>query len=68
MQRIIHEPGRKMIMAAPWTEACLTFPSLGALNEGYILEQVESSQHRVAVLLKRQGGLMSRAKLSALIA
>ncbi len=26
---------RKIIMAALWTEACLTFPTLCALNEGY---------------------------------
>ena len=29
-------PGRrKLIMAALWTEACLTFPSLDAMREGY---------------------------------
>jgi nicotinamidase-related amidase len=26
---------KKLIMCAPWTEACLTFPALGALQEGY---------------------------------
>lgn len=26
---------KKLIMTALWTEACLTFPSLDALNEGY---------------------------------
>jgi len=26
---------KKLIMAALWTEACLTFPALDALNEGY---------------------------------
>ena len=26
---------RKLIMAALWTEACLTFPTLDALKEGY---------------------------------
>ncbi|MET9068911.1 hydrolase [Streptosporangium sandarakinum] len=26
---------RKLVMAALWTEACLTFPSLDALREGY---------------------------------
>jgi nicotinamidase-related amidase len=26
---------RKLIMAALWTEACLTFPSLDAMSEGY---------------------------------
>ena len=26
---------RKLIMAALWTEACLTFPSLDAMREGY---------------------------------
>jgi len=32
----INEAGRKkLIMTALWTEACLTFPALDALNEGY---------------------------------
>lgn len=32
----ITETGRKkLIMTALWTEACLTFPALDALNEGY---------------------------------
>ena len=26
---------KKLIMTALWTEACLTFPALDALNEGY---------------------------------
>jgi hypothetical protein len=55
MQGIIHEQGRKLIMAAMWTEACLTFPSLGAMTEGCVLGQVKGSQHRVAVPLNWQG-------------
>jgi len=32
----VKEAGRKkLIMTALWTEACLTFPALDALNEGY---------------------------------
>ncbi|MFC5605363.1 hydrolase [Variovorax soli] len=32
----VKESGRrKLIMTALWTEACLTFPALDALNEGY---------------------------------
>ncbi len=32
----VKETGRrKLIMTALWTEACLTFPALDALNEGY---------------------------------
>jgi nicotinamidase-related amidase len=34
--RAVKETGRKkLIMTALWTEACLTFPSLDALREGY---------------------------------
>lgn len=31
---------RKLVMCALWTEACLTFPSLDALNEGYAVYPV----------------------------
>jgi nicotinamidase-related amidase len=31
---------RKLIMAALWTEACLTFPSLDAMREGYEIHPV----------------------------
>src|SRR5207237_2801690 len=34
--RAVKAPGRKkLIMTALWTEACLTFPSLDALRDGY---------------------------------
>ncbi|PWG01117.1 hydrolase [Levilactobacillus bambusae] len=32
----VHKTGRKkLVIAALWTEACLSFPTLDALNEGY---------------------------------
>lgn len=35
-KKAVEETGRKkLIMAALWTEACLTFPALDALKEGY---------------------------------
>ena len=35
-RRAVKETGRKkLIMTALWTEACLTFPALDALAEGY---------------------------------
>jgi nicotinamidase-related amidase len=35
-QKAVKATGRKkLIMTALWTEACLTFPSLDALREGY---------------------------------
>ncbi|GAA4128815.1 hydrolase [Aminobacter aganoensis] len=35
-RRAVEETGRKkLIMAALWTEACLTFPAIDALAEGY---------------------------------
>lgn len=35
-RRAVEETGRKkLIMTALWTEACLTFPALDALQEGY---------------------------------
>jgi nicotinamidase-related amidase len=35
-QEAVKATGRKkLIMTALWTEACLTFPALDALNEGY---------------------------------
>jgi nicotinamidase-related amidase len=35
-RKAVEAAGRKkLIMAALWTEACLTFPALDALNEGY---------------------------------
>jgi nicotinamidase-related amidase len=35
-RKVVEEAGRrKLIMTALWTEACLTFPALDALAEGY---------------------------------
>ena len=35
-KKAVEDTGRKkLIMTALWTEACLTFPALDALNEGY---------------------------------
>lgn len=34
-QAVVATGRKKLIMAGLWTEACLTFPALDALNEGY---------------------------------
>ena len=40
----VKQTGRKnLVMAALWTEACLTFPALDALNEGFNVFAVEDA-------------------------
>ena len=53
----VKAPGRKkLIMTALWTEACLTFPALDALSEGY----------EVYVVVDAVGGTSSEAHNAAL--
>ncbi|MCY9806207.1 isochorismatase family protein [Lentilactobacillus senioris] len=60
----IHKTGRKkLIIAALWTEACLSFPTLDALKEGYevypVLDCVAGSSvdaHNAAVMRMRDSG------------
>ena len=63
---------RKLIMAALWTEACLTFPALDALQEGYevyvpvdALGGTSVAAHEAALRRVEQAGakLISRVQL-----
>jgi nicotinamidase-related amidase len=54
---------RKLLMAALWTEACLTFPSLDALREGYevypVVDAVGGTSlvaHNTAIARLQQAG------------
>jgi hypothetical protein len=47
---------RKLIMAALWTEACLTFPSLDAMGEGYEIYAVTDAVGGTS-LVAHQAGL-----------
>ena len=56
----------KLIMAALWTEACLTFPTLDALREGYEVYPVEDAvggtsktAHQAALRRMEQHGAQS---------
>jgi nicotinamidase-related amidase len=63
-QRAIKATGRKrLVMTALWTEACLTFPTLDAMREGYELYPVVDAvggtsveAHRAALDRVRQAG------------
>lgn len=64
---------KKLIMTALWTEACLTFPTLDALSEGYDIYPVvdavggtSSTAHEVALRRVEQAGakLISIAQLA----
>jgi nicotinamidase-related amidase len=46
---------RKLIMAALWTEACLTFPSLDALREGYEVYPVVDAVGGTSIEAHRAG-------------
>ena len=46
---------KKLIMAALWTEACLTFPSLDALREGYEVYPVTDAVGGTSVEAHRAG-------------
>lgn len=60
----IHKTGRKkLVIAALWTEACLSFPTLDALKEGYevypVLDAVAGSSveaHEAAIMRMREKG------------
>lgn len=63
-QRAIKATGRKkLVMTALWTEACLTFPTLDAMREGYEIYPVVDAvggtsveAHRAALDRVRQAG------------
>ncbi len=46
---------KKLIMAALWTEACLTFPSLDAMNEGFEVYPVVDAVAGTSVEAHRAG-------------
>lgn len=72
-RRAVEETGRrKLIMTALWTEACLTFPALDALKEGYeVYVPVDAvggtsvAAHEAALRRVEQAGarLISRTQL-----
>lgn len=72
-RRAVEATGRrKLIMTALWTEACLTFPALDALKEGYEVYVVTDAvggtsvtAHEAALRRMEQAGakLISRAQL-----
>ena len=72
-RRAVEETGRKkLIMTALWTEACLTFPALDALREGYEVYVVTDAvggtsltAHEAALRRMEQAGakLISRPQL-----
>jgi nicotinamidase-related amidase len=61
-------------MSALWTEACLTFPALDALNEGYSVFAVEDSSggtsraaHEAAMRRIEQAGAVPVTALQVLL-
>jgi nicotinamidase-related amidase len=72
-RRAVEKTGRKkLIMTALWTEACLTFPALDALREGYEVYAVTDAvggtsltAHEAALRRMEQAGakLISRTQL-----
>lgn len=72
-KRAVEETGRrKLVMTALWTEACLTFPALDALQEGYEVYAVADAvggtsvaAHEAALRRIEQAGarLISRTQL-----
>ena len=64
---------KKLIMCALWTEACLTFPSLDAMREGYEVypvvdavggTSVETHQYALQRIAQAGGKLTSRVQAS----
>ena len=72
-RKAVEDAGRrKLVMTALWTEACLTFPTLDALREGYevylVVDAVGGTSltaHDAALRRMEQAGakLISRAQL-----
>jgi nicotinamidase-related amidase len=71
----VKKTGRKnLVMAALWTEACLTFPALDALNEGYSVFAVEDAcggtsvaAHEAAMRRIEQAGAVPVTALQVLL-
>ena len=71
----VKKTGRKnLVIAALWTEACLTFPALDALNEGYSVFAVEDASggtsvaaHQAAMRRIEQAGAVPVTALQVLL-
>jgi nicotinamidase-related amidase len=71
----VKKTGRKnLVMSALWTEACLTFPALDALNDGYSVFAVEDSSggtsraaHEAAMRRIEQAGAVPVTALQVLL-
>ena len=71
----VKRTGRKnLVMSALWTEACLAFPALDALNEGYSVFAVEDSSggtsraaHEAAMRRIEQAGAVPVTALQVLL-
>ena len=71
----VKKTGRKnLVMAAPWTEVCLTMPALQALTDGYFVYVVEDASsglspagHQAAVRRIEQAGAVSVTALQVLL-
>jgi nicotinamidase-related amidase len=71
----VKKTGRKnLVMAAPWTEVCLTMPALQALTDGYFVYAVEdasgglsSAGHQAALRRIEQAGAVSVTALQVLL-
>lgn len=65
---------KKLIMAALWTEVCLAFPALGAMNAGYEVYAVEDASggtsaiaHHAAMRRIEQAGAVPMTALQVLL-
>jgi len=73
--RAVKKTGRKnFLMAALWSEACLTFPALQMLEEGYGIYVVEDASggvsanaHQAAIRRMEQAGAVSVTALQVLL-
>ena len=65
---------RNLVIAAPWTEVCLTMPTLQALTDGYFVYAVEDASgglspagHRAALRRIEQAGAVSVTAVQVLL-
>jgi nicotinamidase-related amidase len=71
----VKKTGRKnLVIAAPWTEVCLTMPALQALTDGYFVYAVEDASgglspagHHAALRRIEQAGAVSVTALQVLL-
>lgn len=71
----VKKTGRKnLVIAAPWTEVCLTMPTLQALTDGYFVYAVEDASgglsrvgHHAALRRIEQAGAVSVTALQVLL-